>query len=172
MPLYKVALPAIGGFFAPLYWLSTLPRAADYQPGRLEAPDFLVRAVAMIGKFILIPLLLAYAAILLVYAVQIVITRQLPEGMLGWMVLGFVTAGAGAWLVLHPRVPARQHHRPLLPPLVVLVDDRPAHPLLRRGPGPARRLRLHPRAAAARLGRRLGDARSPRSSSSAAATSG
>ena len=101
-PLYKVALPAIGGFFAPLYWLSTLPRAADYQPGRLEAPDFLIRAVAMIGKFILIPLLLAYAAILLVYAVQIVVTQQLPEGMLGWMVLGFVTTGAGAWLVLHP----------------------------------------------------------------------
>lgn len=102
LPLYRVALPAIGGFFAPLYWLSTLPRAADYQPGRLDAPDFLVRAVAMIGKFILIPLLLAYAAILLAYAAQIVVTQQLPQGMLGWMVLGFVTAGAAAWLVLYP----------------------------------------------------------------------
>ena len=100
--IYKITLPAISGFFAPLYWLSTLPRASDYQPGRLEAPDFLVRAVAMIGKFILIPLLLAYAAILLVYAVQILITQQLPEGLIGWMVLGFVTTGAGAWLVLHP----------------------------------------------------------------------
>jgi hypothetical protein len=101
-PIYKVAIPAIGGFFVPLYWLSTLPRAADYQPGRLEAPDFLIRAVAMIGKFILIPLLLAYAAILLAYAAMIVVTQRLPEGTLGWMVLGFVITGAGAYLILHP----------------------------------------------------------------------
>ena len=50
----------------------------------------------------LIPLLLAYAAILLAYAGQIAITRPLPEGMIGWMVLGFVMAGAATWLVLYP----------------------------------------------------------------------
>lgn len=102
MALYRIALPAIGGFFVPLYWLSTLPRAIDYTPQQLADPDFLNRAVGMIGNFILIPLLLAYGAILLVYAAQIVITQQLPNGTIGWMVLGFVTAGAGAWLVLHP----------------------------------------------------------------------
>ena len=111
----------------------------------------------MIGKFILIPLLLAYAAILLVYAVQIVITRQLPEGMLGWMVLGFVTAGAGAWLVLHPEflrdsIIVRFFRRwwfwlTIVPLILYFVAVQVRH----------RRLRLHARAAAARLGRRLGD---------------
>ncbi len=41
------------------------------------------------------PLLLIYAAILLAYTAQIVVTRALPQGMIGWMVLGFVVTGAG-----------------------------------------------------------------------------
>lgn len=101
-PLMEIVLPAIGFFFVPVYWLSTLPRAADHMPGRLEQPDFLVRAVAAIGKFVLIPLLLAYAAILLLYAAQIIVTQQLPEGRLGWMVMAFAIVGAGAFVILYP----------------------------------------------------------------------
>lgn len=99
---YRIVLPVIGFFFAPLYWLSTLPRLDDYDPRVLTTPDFLARAVGLVGKFVLIPLLLAYAAILLVYAGQIAITQKLPQGTLGWMVMGFVVAGASAWLVLYP----------------------------------------------------------------------
>lgn len=101
LPLYRIALPATGGFFLPFYWLSTLPRATDYAPGRLDMPNFLIKAVTTIGTFVLIPLLAAYALILLAYALQIVVTQQLPQGTLGWMVLGFVTTGAATWLVLH-----------------------------------------------------------------------
>ncbi len=99
---YRTVLPILGAFFAPLYWLSTLPRLSEYDPRVLEQPDFLARAIGLLGKFVLIPLLLAYSVILLAYFAQIVLTRSLPQGVLGWMVLGFVIAGAATWLVLHP----------------------------------------------------------------------
>ena len=41
-------------------------------------------------------MLIAYAAILFAYTAEIVFTRQLPKGLLGWMVIGFTTTGAGS----------------------------------------------------------------------------
>jgi hypothetical protein len=99
---YRTILPSLLCFFAPIYWLSTLPQLADYDERVLDRPDFLARAVGLLGKFVLIPLLLAYGLILLAYVGQIAITMQLPQGVLGWMVMGFVIAGAGTWLVVHP----------------------------------------------------------------------
>ncbi len=99
---YNWVLPFTGLFLTPVYWLSTLPRLADYRAEELERPDFLPRAFGFLGQFVLVPLLLIYSLILLAYTAQIVITQKLPQGMIGWMVLGFVTIGAATWLVLHP----------------------------------------------------------------------
>lgn len=99
---YNWVLPILGGWVAPAVWLSTIPRPDSFDAARYETPDFLSRAIAFLGQYVAAPLLLIYAAILFVYAGQIAITRQLPEGMLGWMVLCFTIAGAGVWLVLHP----------------------------------------------------------------------
>ena len=82
--------------------MATLPRLDDYKPSEAQAPDFIAAAVGFLGQFVLAPFLFIYAAILLVYVAQIAITQQLPQGTIGWMVLGFVVAGAGTWLVLHP----------------------------------------------------------------------
>jgi hypothetical protein len=99
---YMFVLPVVGVFFTPLYWLSTLPRLSAYDEKALIEPDFISRAIGFLGQFILTPLLLAYALILLAYTAQIVILRHMPDGMLGWMVLGFTITGAATWLVLHP----------------------------------------------------------------------
>jgi hypothetical protein len=99
---YRWVLPVTGLFLTPVYWLSTLPRVETAPRAEIENPDFTATAVGFLGQFILVPLLLVYAAILLAYTAQIVITGQLPQGTIGWMVLGFVVAGAGCWLVLHP----------------------------------------------------------------------
>jgi hypothetical protein len=56
-----------------------------------------------------VPLLVIYALILLAYAAQIAITQKLPQGMIGWMVLGFVVTGAATWLIVHP--PSCAHAR-------------------------------------------------------------
>ena len=87
---------------APVYWLSTIPRLGDYDSKRLTQPDFVSQAMGFLGQFILVPILSAYALILLAYAVQIIVLRQLPQGRLGWMVLAFVTAGAATYLVVYP----------------------------------------------------------------------
>lgn len=99
---YRWLLPFAGVFLAPVYWLSTLPHLSAYRAEELERPDFLPRAFGFLGQFVLVPLLLIYSLILLAYAVQIVLTQKLPEGMIGWMVLGFVVIGAAAWLLLYP----------------------------------------------------------------------
>ncbi|OEO28368.1 hypothetical protein VW23_005040 [Devosia insulae DS-56] len=99
---YRWVLPFAGLFLAPVYWLSTLPHLSAYRAEELERPDFLPRAFGFLGQFVLVPLLLIYSLILLAYTVQIAIAQQLPEGLIGWMVLGFVVIGAATWLSLYP----------------------------------------------------------------------
>src|SRR5690606_12089240 len=96
--LYRWVTPVVFGRVAPVYWLSTLPRLSDYDAAALDRPDFVMAAGGAIARFVAAPLLFVYAAILLVYAVQIAVTQTLPQGMLGWMVLGFVVSGAATWL--------------------------------------------------------------------------
>ena len=100
---YDYLLPFAGMLLTPVYWLSTIPPLTDYSETDLSDPDFLSRAVGFLGQFILTPFLLLYALILLAYGVQILLTGSLPQGMLGWMVLGFTIVGAANWLVLHPK---------------------------------------------------------------------
>lgn len=108
---YKTVLPFVGLFLAPVYWLATLPKVSDFRAGELDRADFLPLSIGFIGQFILVPLLVIYALILLAYAAQIVITQKLPQGMIGWMVLGFVVTGAATWLIVHP---AFMRSRPLV----------------------------------------------------------
>jgi hypothetical protein len=108
---YKAVLPFVGLFLAPVYWLATLPKLADFRAGELDRADFLPLSIGFIGQFILVPLLVIYALILLAYAAQIAITQKLPQGMIGWMVLGFVVTGAATWLIVHP---AFMRSRPLV----------------------------------------------------------
>ena len=91
---YQWLLPVTGLFLSPVYWLSTLPRLGDVQMGEAERPEFVSKAIGFLGQFVLVPLLLIYALILLAYTGQIVVTQKLPEGMIGWMVMGFVIVGA------------------------------------------------------------------------------
>ncbi|HHG90316.1 MAG TPA: DUF4153 domain-containing protein [Devosia sp.] len=100
---YQYLLPFTGLFLTPVYWLSTIPKLDEYTERDITEPDFLSQAIGFLGQFILAPFLFVYALILLAYAVQIVVTFSLPEGMLGWMVLGFTIVGAATWLVLHPK---------------------------------------------------------------------
>ncbi len=99
---YRWLLPFTGLFLTPVYWLSTLPRLAEVQASEAERPEFIGKAVGFLGQFVLVPMLFIYALILLAYTAQIIVTQKLPQGMIGWMVLGFVVVGAATWLVLHP----------------------------------------------------------------------
>lgn len=82
------------GLVAPLNWLSLAPRdfAVDVPEGEQE--EFTSNAVAVIVKYILVPLLLVYTAILYAYAVKIGIDGALPKGRLGPMVLAYGAIGS------------------------------------------------------------------------------
>ena len=98
---FEWVLPVVGGFLTPVYWLSTIPKTTDAGGPLTGEPEFVGTAIGFLGQFVLVPLLFIYAAILLAYTAQIAATRSLPQGTIGWMVLGFVVAGAATWLVLH-----------------------------------------------------------------------
>jgi len=107
--VYEFILPVAGLFLTPVYWLATVPRLDEYDAEALERPEFLSRAIGFLGEFVLTPLLVVYALILVAYAVQIAVTGEFPNGLLGWMVPVFVVTGAANWLVLHP--PFMRRHR-------------------------------------------------------------
>lgn len=73
-------LPIGLGFLAPLYWLSTLPAADEPYAELSMNPGFVSKAVAFLGTWLLAPLTLIFALILLVYGVKIIVTMSLPEG--------------------------------------------------------------------------------------------
>ncbi len=70
--------------------------------GEREAAEFTVRAVANLVKFVLVPLLLVYTAILYAYAVKIGVERTLPKGTLGSMVVGYLLTGAATLMLAYP----------------------------------------------------------------------
>ena len=89
------------GFLAPVSWLALAPQNfADRISG--EETEFTTRAVATVVRFVLVPLLLVYTAILYVYALKIGLAGTLPKGTLGSLVVGYLLAGAATLLLTYP----------------------------------------------------------------------
>ena len=99
---YQYLLPFAGLFLAPVFWLSTIDNLDEINAKELEQPDFISKSFGFLGQFLFVPFLIAYALILLAYAVQIIFAQVLPLGTLGWMVLSFTTIGAIAYLLVYP----------------------------------------------------------------------
>ncbi len=96
-------LPIGLGFLAPMAWLSMLPRHDDEDDGdSLRNPGFISKAVGFLGTWILAPLTLIYATILLAYGIKIVLTQSVPNGEIAKLVTPFLIIGALTWLILDP----------------------------------------------------------------------
>ena len=109
--LFGLAIPfeihekiwVVAGFLvAPVYWLSHTPRTFETAVAEEEPTELVSRLIAAMVKYILVPLLLAYAVILHVYAVKILIDGSLPKGRLGWLVLTFGCVLAITAMVAYP----------------------------------------------------------------------
>lgn len=90
------------GFFAPVSWLALAPAKFGERVSEGEQTEFTTRAVASLVKYVLVPLLLVYTAILYAYAVKIGLERTLPRGTLGSMVVGYLLTGAATLLLAYP----------------------------------------------------------------------
>ncbi|MGB0906679.1 MAG: DUF4153 domain-containing protein [Maricaulaceae bacterium] len=95
-------LPIGLAFLAPLYWLATLPPADETCEELSADPGFVSKAVAFLGTWLLAPLTLIFALILLAYGVKIAAMMELPKGEIGGLVTPFLIVGTLTWLVLEP----------------------------------------------------------------------
>ncbi|PHS77303.1 MAG: hypothetical protein COB56_03575 [Robiginitomaculum sp.] len=95
-------LPIGLGFLAPMAWMSMLPRHDEEDGDSLRNPGFISRAVGFLGAWILAPLTLIYAAILLAYGLKILLTQSVPNGQIAELVTPFLIIGTLTWLILDP----------------------------------------------------------------------
>ena len=90
------------GFIGPVTWLAFTPVTFTAEVDEGVQTEFTSRAIAMIVKFILVPLILVYTVILYAYAVTIFLDGTLPKGRLGPMVLAFGGVGSITALLSYP----------------------------------------------------------------------
>jgi len=98
----NLILPLGLGFLAPLYWLSTAPRVDESFQELHDNPGFVSKAVAFMGTWLLSPLTLIYALILLAYGLKIILAGSLPKGEIAQLTTPFLLVGTLTWLVLEP----------------------------------------------------------------------
>jgi hypothetical protein len=81
--------------FAPLFFIMSVPaQHSAEEPKRYAAPR-------IIGQYILLPLNIIYLLILYAYAIKIIITWQLPEGWVSWLVLAYLSVGLLVFFLQH-----------------------------------------------------------------------
>ncbi|MGJ8563734.1 MAG: DUF4153 domain-containing protein [Alphaproteobacteria bacterium] len=95
-------LPIGLGFLAPLYWLSTIPAVDEPISDLTDNPGFVSKAVAFMGTWLLSPLTLTYALILVAYGVKIILAGSLPKGEMAALTTPFLLIGTLTWLLLDP----------------------------------------------------------------------
>jgi hypothetical protein len=95
-------LPIGLGFLAPLYWLSTAPKTDESYQELHDNPGFVSKAVAFMGTWLLSPLTLIYALILIAYGFKIVLAGSLPKGEIAQLTTPFLIIGTLTWLLLEP----------------------------------------------------------------------
>lgn len=74
----------VAGIFAPVYFLADIPSS-----GEEVSAHYYPKVIKVMLLYIVMPLLIAYSAILYAYFVKIIVTRQWPEGMVSHLVLWF-----------------------------------------------------------------------------------
>lgn len=89
-------------FFAPLAWMSMIPKPDETDENGLRGENFISNAVGFLGTWLLVPMVLIYAAILLAYGAKILMTMSIPNGEVAALVSPFLVVGCLTWLILDP----------------------------------------------------------------------
>lgn len=87
----------VAGIFAPAFFLADIP-SGDQD---LE-PEGYPKVISVLLSYIVIPLILAYCAILYVYFVKILVTRQWPELMVSHLVLWYALISTLVIFCIYP----------------------------------------------------------------------
>ena len=98
----ETILPIGLAFLAPIYWLGTLPRYGEAED--VTELSFEARALSFLGTWMLAPLVIIYALIVLAYGLKILLQWDLPKGEIAQLVSPFIGVGMLVWLMLEPKV--------------------------------------------------------------------
>ncbi|MBO7522537.1 MAG: DUF4153 domain-containing protein, partial [Bacteroidales bacterium] len=94
--------PSLAAFcfalIAPMLTLGRLPQGSKLYDRPLKNMTFLEKVL----KFMAVPLLLVYVAVLYVYIVSIVVHWQLPDGKVAWMTIVMMTCCVAIEALLYP----------------------------------------------------------------------
>jgi len=99
---YETLLPIGLAFLAPVYWLGTLPKFGEAED--VTELSFEARALSFLGTWMLAPLVVIYALIVLAYGAKVLIQWDLPKGEIAQLVSPFIGVGMLVWLMLEPKV--------------------------------------------------------------------
>lgn len=104
--VYRCTMVAAASLAGPLIWLTLAPRRvsgpAVTSESAIDTQQTSSRAIALVSKFILVPVLFVYTAIIYVYGVKIALDGALPKGQIGWMVLLYGITGTATLLAVYP----------------------------------------------------------------------
>lgn len=95
--IWATSLVAAG----PLFVLGRIPQDFDTEP-LVDGNNTGIAGLRLLSDFLASPLLVIYALILHAYAVKIVITGEVPQNQIGWMVIAFGTMIIFFWNVMLP----------------------------------------------------------------------
>ncbi len=99
---FETLLPIGLAFLAPVYWLGTLPKYGEAED--VTELSFEARALSFLGTWMLAPLVIIYALIVLAYGAKVLIQWDLPKGEIAQLVSPFIGVGMLVWLMLEPKV--------------------------------------------------------------------
>lgn len=99
---FETILPIGLAFLAPVYWLGTLPRYGEAED--VTELSFEARALSFLGTWMLAPLVIIYALIVLAYGAKVLVQWDLPKGEIAQLVTPFIGVGMLVWLMLEPKV--------------------------------------------------------------------
>ncbi len=99
---FETILPIGLAFLAPVYWLGTLPKYGEAED--VTELSFEARALSFLGTWMLAPLVIIYALIVMAYGAKVLIQWELPKGEIAQLVSPFIGVGMLVWLMLEPKV--------------------------------------------------------------------
>ena len=91
--------------FFPWHFLAGVPRDLRALDADTEHP----RGLRLFTQYMLVPLVLLYLGILFAYTAKILLSRQWPQGWVGWLVSVAALFGVLTVLLLQPGRPEREH---------------------------------------------------------------
>ena len=95
---YLKLLLVVALLFNTWFFLGGVPR--DF--AALDSSTDYPHGLKVFTQYILVPIVLVYLAILTVYLVKVIVTREWPSGMIGYLVSAVSAAGILSLLLVHP----------------------------------------------------------------------